>query len=516
MRRFFYCVCVLFSLSAYFSIASAQKKSELKAIDKTTLMDKIKGGWAGKTIGCTYGGPVEFAYNGTMIQDYYPLTFPKDRIKWYYDHQPGLYDDLYVNIVLDEAVNKYGVDAPVDSIALSFSRTSLPLWHANECALYNIRHGIMPPKSGYWLYNPHADDIDFQIEADFIGLLTPGMPNVGTKLSDKIGHIFNYGDGWYGGVYVAAMYSMAFLSDDMEYVVSEALKTIPEKSNFYQCINDVIKWHKQFPNDWKQTWCECQKKWHDGEGCPDGAFSSFDINAKINSAYVVIGLLYGGKDFYKTIDIATRCGQDADCNPSTAAGILGTMLGYSNIPEKWKEGLYPVEDRPFSFTDISLNKMYELNFNQTLQMIKKNGGKISKTQVFIKPENPIAVRYEKSYEGTYPKSFSKNNIKVKDTYEKLFEGTGFVQKGNIACKDKTYSAKLEFTVDGKSEGIIDLPTRTNNARDGRRDEICFKFQLPKGQHKFALKWINPRPDAEVLLSNFYTYSDTPNKLNYNE
>jgi hypothetical protein len=23
----------------------------------------------------------------------------------------------------------------------------------------------------------------------------------------------------------------------------------------------------------------------------------------------------------------------ADCNPSTAAGILGTMLGYSNIPE---------------------------------------------------------------------------------------------------------------------------------------------------------------------------------------
>ena len=29
-------------------------------IDKATLQDKIRGGWAGQTIGCTYGGPTEF------------------------------------------------------------------------------------------------------------------------------------------------------------------------------------------------------------------------------------------------------------------------------------------------------------------------------------------------------------------------------------------------------------------------------------------------------------------------
>ena len=33
-------------------------------ISKEKLMDKIKGGWAGQTIGCTYGGPTEFKYNG--------------------------------------------------------------------------------------------------------------------------------------------------------------------------------------------------------------------------------------------------------------------------------------------------------------------------------------------------------------------------------------------------------------------------------------------------------------------
>lgn len=65
-----------------------------------------------------------------------------------------------------------------------------------------------------------------------------------------------YGDGWYGGVYVGAMYALAFVSDDMEFVVTEALKTIPKESKFYQCINDVIGWHKQYPDDWQQTWFE--------------------------------------------------------------------------------------------------------------------------------------------------------------------------------------------------------------------------------------------------------------------
>ncbi|MCO7111845.1 ADP-ribosylglycohydrolase family protein [Bacteroides uniformis] len=47
-------------------------------------------------------------------------------------------------------------------------------------------------------------------------------------------------------------------------------------------------------------------------------------------------MLYGEGDFTKTIDISTRAGQDSDCNPASAAGILGTMIGYSNIPEYWK------------------------------------------------------------------------------------------------------------------------------------------------------------------------------------
>ena len=107
---------------------------------------------------------------------------------------------------------------------------------------------------GHWRNNVHADDIDYQIEADFSGLMSPGMPNAASKVNDEIGHMVSYGDGWYGGVFVGAMYSLAFLHNDVNLIVKEALKSIPKKSKYYQCISSVIKWHQLYPLNWKITW----------------------------------------------------------------------------------------------------------------------------------------------------------------------------------------------------------------------------------------------------------------------
>jgi len=233
--------------------------SEEISIPKAELMDKIKGGWAGQVIGCTYGGPTEFRFNGTMIQEYQPIPWYEGYIKSWYDNAPGLYDDIYMDLTFVEVFENEGLDAPAQSHANAFANAEYMLWHANQAARYNILNGINPPESGYWTNNPHANDIDFQIEADFAGLMSPGMVNSATEICDKIGHIMNYGDGWYGGVYVAAMYSLAFVYHDVEYIVSEALKTIPEQSQFYQCVNDVINWYHQYPNDWKATWFEVEK-----------------------------------------------------------------------------------------------------------------------------------------------------------------------------------------------------------------------------------------------------------------
>lgn len=479
-------------------------------ISKKKLLDKIKGGWAGQTIGCAYGGPAEFMHNGTMVQDYTPIEWNDDRIKWYYDNFPGLYDDLYMDMTFVSVFEKLGLDAPIDSFAKAFAHSGYPLWHANQAARYNILQGINPSLSGNWLNNPHADDIDYQIESDYAGLMSPGMPNQASAFSNKIGHMITYGNGWYGGVYVGAMYATAFVTDNIETVVSQGLKTIPEKSRFHQCIADVIKWHKQFPNDWKATWFECQKKWSQDIGCPDGVFVPLDIDALLNSAYVTIGLLYGQGDYSKTIDVATRCGEDADCNSSTAGGILGAMLGYSKIPEYWKRGLSKVEDRNFAYTDLSLNKVYSIGFKHALAVIKRNGGTIDDDKVVIACQQPVAVPFEESFSGHFPVKKIPVSKSLSQNPEIIFEGIGIVVKGYVQSHENTYVAKAAMYIDGILIETVNLPVEEN----AHRVDLFWKYQLPKGTHKVSFKWLNPLKDASVNLGEALIYSDTPNKIIY--
>ena len=191
--------------------------SKTFSISKEDLQDKIKGGWAGQVIGCTYGGPTEFRYKSIIIPDSVQIKWYDGYIKDTYKRRPGLYDDVYMDLTFVDVFEKKGMDAPAEDFANAFANAEYLLWHANQQARYNILQGIKPPASGHWTNNPCADDIDYQIEADYAGLMTPGMVNSSAKISDKIGHIMNYGDGWYGGVYVGTMYSLAFVSSDIEF-----------------------------------------------------------------------------------------------------------------------------------------------------------------------------------------------------------------------------------------------------------------------------------------------------------
>ncbi|WP_295716951.1 ADP-ribosylglycohydrolase family protein [Mucilaginibacter sp.] len=505
MKRYLPGLLLLFLVAT-----TVRGQSPTISITKEKLKNKIMGGWAGQTIGVTFGGPYEFRYNGTFIGDYQPLRWNAGYLKQNMINNPGLYDDLYMDLTFVDVFEKHGLDAPVDSFANAFAHAGYDLWHANQSGRYNILHGIKAPMSGEWKNNPHADCIDYQIEADFAGLMSPGMPNTASAISDKVGHIMNYGDGWYGGVFIGAMYTLAFTSSDINYIVNQALITIPRQSEFYQCISDVVKWHKLYPADWKQTWLEVQKKYANDIGCPDGVFAPFDIDSKVNSAYVVMGLLYGGKDFTKTLEIATRCGQDADCNPSSAGGILGTILGYDKIPAYWKMGLKDIEDIKFKYTTMSLNDVYRIGFNQALKNIQKNGGNIKGDIINVKLQHPKPVKFEKSFAGIYPAG--KIAVKWSESRDMLsfeFEGTGFVLKGETTG----YNDRSNFVfhtglyIDGQLIESPDLPVNFTI----RRNELCWKYDLAKGKHVVQLKIKNPSSEYMNRLNpgEAIIYSDKP-------
>ncbi len=498
----------LITIGLLFFVLNALHAQKTITISKDVLKDKIKGGWAGQTIGVTFGGPYEFRFQGTFIGDYQPLVWNDSLVKHNMIDNAGLYDDLYMDLTFVDVFEKYGLDAPVDSFANAFAHAGYMLWHANQAGRYNILNGIKAPQSGAWQNNPHADCIDYQIESDFSGLMSPAMPNAASKISDKIGHIMNYGDGWYGGVYVGAMYALAFTSSDINFIVNEGLKTIPVQSEFYKCIHDVIDWHKKYPDDWKQTWLNVQRKWANDIGCPDGVFHPFNIDATVNAAYVVMGLLYGGGDFTKSMEIATRCGQDADCNPSTVGGILGTVLGYDKIPAYWKRSLKEAEDIDFKYTTMSLNDVYEIGYKHALQNIEKNGGKVNALNVTIPAQQPVVVRFEKSFDGHYP--VAKIPVTWNSTQDELsfdFDGIGFVLMGDASEWDSksTYVFNTELYLDGKLIESRNLPVNYTT----RSNELAWKYQLPKGKHAVRMKILNPSTEFSVKSSQAIIYSDKP-------
>jgi hypothetical protein len=313
-------------------------------------------------------------------------------------------DDIYVEMTFMRTLELYGIDVSIRQAGIDFANSGYPLWHANREGRTLLRDGIAPPDSGHPEFNKHADDIDYQIEADYAGLIAPGMPNVAIELGEKFGRLMNYGDGLYGGQFVGGMYAEAFFEDDMERVVQAGLKCVPQGSQFAECIRDVLNWYKQNPDDWQKTWQLIEDKYQDNPdyrkfSCNKG---DFNIDAKINAAYIVMGLLYGEGDPDKTIIISTRCGQDSDCNPSNSGGILFTTIGFENLPDKFTSALDP--EGKFSHTPYNFPTLVEVSKKLVRQAVERAGGRVETNadgkQAFVIPiEEPKPSTLEQCWQA---------------------------------------------------------------------------------------------------------------------
>jgi len=347
--------------------------NRLRLLPAGVYRDRLKGAFVGQMAGVCYGAPYEFKAEGFAI----PAWMMRD---W----RPGLIrgaliqDDIYVELTFLETLELHGPGVSIEQIGEDFARSKYPLWHANRAGRKNIREDILPPLSGHPRHNRHADDIDFQIEADLFGLVCPGMPASVQELTWKFGHVMNYGDGVYGGVFMAAMYSAAFFEQDRKKVIEAGLAAIPGESNYARTIRDVLDAYNKDPSNWKSAWQAVESKWADKQHCPEShvlyPWKKTGIGANVNGAYVVIGLLYGEGDPMRTMTISTMCGRDADCNPASAMGVLGAITGFEKLPDSMKSGLASIRGREFAFTSYDYQGALEAMEKMALIIIEAGGG----------------------------------------------------------------------------------------------------------------------------------------------
>lgn len=373
----------LAALLAAVWMGSAEVPGETRRLPVKVYLDKMQGGWLGQMAGVGWGLPTEFRWRAAIIPEKSMPPWDPAMI-----NQHGN-DDLYVEMTFLATLEQYGLGVSIRQAGIDWANSGYNLWHANAAGRSNLRAGIAPPDSGHPKFNKHADDIDYQIEADFSGLIAPGLPNTAIALGETFGRLMNYGDGLYGGQFVGGMYTEAFFEDDPIKIVRFGLRCIPEQSQYAECVRDVLRWHQEQPNDWQNTWHRIEDKYNKNPNyrrfsCDKG---SFNIDAKLNGAYIVMGLLYGNRDLDKTMVIACRCGQDSDCNPSNAGGVLFTTLGASKVPRRFTEKLNL--HGKFSYSEYTLPKVYQVCEKLARQAVVRAGGKIEKDadgeEVFVIP-----------------------------------------------------------------------------------------------------------------------------------
>jgi hypothetical protein len=445
-------------------------------------------------IGVSYGAPTEFRYRGEIVPEEKLPEWKPEMIEEALDQ-----DDIYVDMTFAQVLQDKGLDATTEEFGEMFKKSQYRLWHANMAARRALRRGVPATESGTPKYNIHANDIDFQIESDFIGLMCPGMPQSANDYCLRAGRVMNCGDGIYGGMFVSGMYAAAFFESDPRKLVEAGLACIPAESPYGQIIADTLKWSQENPNDWTRTWQLLEDKWNRRDPCPGGALTPFNIDAKLNGAYIALGLLYGRGDFEQTLKVSTRAGQDSDCNPSNAAGILGVVLGYGKIPDIWKSGIPAIADKKFSFTNHTFRTIVESTTQRAVELAERHGGQFLGDKLVVAIQQPVAAPLEIwddygdpveriphgdarfSFQGQWAdhaKGTARRSAAKGAEAAVTFEGTGFILTGSYLPT----GGKADVSLDDGPPETIDVFEDQERANES----LFHRFNLPPGNHTVRL------------------------------
>ena len=341
------------------------------------LYNKIYGAWLGRCAGCLLGKPVEgwprdrieryLKLAGAYpLENYFPLITPTpEGYTLHRSHGEAMLgsirhmprdDDIDYTIIGLHVLEDHGIGFTTEDVAGEWL-THLPYrmtYTAERAAYRNLVNGISPPETASYR-NPYREWIGAQIRADIWGYVTPGIPELGAEYAHRDASLSHVKNGIYGEMFVSAMLSAAFTTDDIHKIIGIGLSEIPRDSRLAEAIRDVLDW-REGHGDWRGAWDEVMEKY-------GGYHPVHTIN---NAALVLLGLLYGEGDFEKTITISVMGGHDTDCNGATAGSVMGAILGAEALPEKW---IAPMNDRVKStvtgFTDMRISDLAKRTYTVT-------------------------------------------------------------------------------------------------------------------------------------------------------
>jgi len=307
-------------------------------------IEKLYAGLLGKAIGVRHGAPIE-GWSYEKIKKVYGEI--DDYLVDYRDFAAD--DDTNGHLFLIRALEDYTYTSEITAEHIGITLLNYaPYEHGffwwggygkstEHTAYLNLRNDIKAPRSGSVEQNGAAiaEQIGGQIFIDAWGLVIPGNPKLAAEYAEKAASVTHGGNGVYGGMFIAACISAAFIEQDVEKTIETGLSTIPEDCEYARMCRDVIAFYKKHPKNWRECFDFVKS---------DYGYDRYPGVCHIipNSAVIVLSLLYSEGDFSEAINICNMCGWDTDCNVGNVGTIMGVLNGLNGIDyNKWRK---PIND----------------------------------------------------------------------------------------------------------------------------------------------------------------------------
>ena len=361
-------------LASIRSLRSAPVSLPPASGDAKGRADRLLGAWLGRCCGCLLGKPVEgwlrdrlhgylketgrYPLAGYLRSDFDPALLERYQVKPsapFINRVDRMVADDDTNytvlglVILEERGFEF---TPID-VADAWLRR-LPLLcacTAERIAYRNFANLVLPPASAAFR-NPFREWIGAQIRADIYGYVNPGRPKRAAELAWRDASVSHTGNGIYGAMWVAAMLAAAAVLDDPAEIIRAGLRQVPAASRLTEAVSEVFEWRRQ-GLDLEAAIGRLHARW-------DESFSHHWCHVLSNAQAVALGLLWGERDFGRSVCAAVQAVFDTDCNGATVGSILGMMLGAGRLPAEWTGPLHDtLETRLSGFHLLRISELAE-------------------------------------------------------------------------------------------------------------------------------------------------------------
>ncbi|MES2387193.1 MAG: ADP-ribosylglycohydrolase family protein [Bacteroidota bacterium] len=498
------CICTFLSVFAPFT-GNAGLNAGKKKLTLIEYNNKVTGAFTGKLGGTALGLAAAAGLENGILPDSKSPKMNAQTLNF------SLYSpEFYAAFVFLGAQSKYGFGCSPKDYGKGLTAKDLQVpaagMHALFAARLNLLAGIEPPFSGMLAFNSHSTDFDAAVCTDYMGLVCPGMPSQAAVMAVQASAAMASEEGKLASGFVAAMVSKAMVTDSINDVIEAGIAVLPNNSEFEKMCNYALKLSRKYPGRYATIRDTLNKRFSHRALCPLSEIHKMAAghDAAISSALLVAALHSGHGDYFRTIAIAIRTGDNPVQIASAAGSILGALTGNRKLP---KMLLLNVNinrlagDQQFSIkaaadTCQSLMRMALNNFGGTLVFTKqKNANQLPDKDPEISfPSQPMrrlitepllinsAVQPQISYKVSGQKLRLKTGKSLKGSHIEWYFSDGSIASGKkikhkfrlpgrysarsiISGKNENYSKVLEFEIQPGNKqqdnsGIESLPVKT--------------------------------------------------------